>query len=135
MTAPRAAHDEGSISLGLVVMAVAVLVAIGLVVDGGAKLRAVEQATRVAAEAARAGAQEVDVTAVQTAGTTSLDPARARTAARTVLDAAGVEGEVQATQTRVTVHATASRSTVFLGMIGVNSVTGHGSAQAGLTVR
>ena len=135
MTTSRAARDEGSISLGLVVMVVAVMVAIGLVIDGGAKIRAVEQATRVAAEAARAGAQEVDVTAVQTAGATALDPARARTAARAVLEAAGVQGEVHATQTRVTVDATVSRSTVFLGMIGVNSVTGHGSADAGLTIR
>ena len=135
MTGPRIADDEGSITLGLVVMVVAALVSIGLVVDGGAKIRAVEQATRVAAEAARAGAQEVDVATVQTSGTTALDPARARTAARAVLDAEGVDGEVHATRTTVTVDAAVTRHTVFLGMIGVNSVTGRGSADVGLAIR
>lgn len=135
MSTSRRAEDEGSITLGLVVMVVAMLVSIGLVVDGGTKIRAVEQATRVAAEAARAGAQEVDVATVQTSGTTALDPARARTAARAVLDAAGVVGEVHATRTTVSVDAAVTRHTVFLGMIGVNSVTGHGSAEAGLTIR
>ena len=127
--------EQGSITIGLVVLVLAMFAAVGLVVDGGAKVQAVQQATRVAAEAARAGAQEVNAAGVQTGGTARLNPARARTAARAVLADAGVTGTVTATGTAVSVQASVSRPTVFLGMLGTNSVTGTGSATSGVTIR
>jgi Flp pilus assembly protein TadG len=127
--------DGGSISLTLVVMVSSLLVAVGLVVDGGAKLRAVQQATAVAGEAARAATQQVNVVGVQTAGTARLDVAAARRAARETLTDAGVEGSVTVDTGQVSVTATVSRPTIFLSLLGVGSVMGSGSATADLTVR
>lgn len=131
----RRPDDSGSISLALVVMVTALLVAVGLVVDGGTKLRAVQQATSVAGEAARAASQQVSVAVVQTAGSARLDAAAARRAAEDTLAEAGVEGSVTVAAGRVSVTAKVSRPTVFLSLLGVSSVTGSGSATADLTVR
>ena len=128
-------NDEGSISLTLVVMVSALLIAVGLVVDGGAKLRAVQQATAAAGEAARAATQQMNVAAVQTSGAARLDAGAARRAARETLAAAGVEGTVTVAAGRVSVTATVSRPTVFLGLLGVSSVTGTGTATSELTLR
>ncbi len=128
-------RDGGSISLTLVVMVTALLVAVGLVVDGGAKLRAVQQATAVAGEAARAATQQVNVAQVQTAGTARLNAAAARRAVRETLAEAGVDGTVTVATGQVSVTATVTRPTVFLSLLGVGSVTGTGAATADLTVR
>jgi Flp pilus assembly protein TadG len=131
----RLRRDDGTITLGLVVLVLAALAAVGLVVDGGAKVRAVQTATRVAAEAARAGAQQADVAAVQAGDGLVLDPARARAAALAVLSDAGVPGSVTTTPDRVSVTASVTRPTVFLGMFGTNTVTGTGSGSAAVTTR
>ena len=59
MTTRRAVPFEGdqagSVTLFGVVAGLALLVLVGLVVDGGAKVRAVQRADAIAAEAARAG--------------------------------------------------------------------------------
>lgn len=128
-------RDDGSVSLTLVVMVTALLVAVGLVVDGGAKLRAAQQATAVAGEAARAATQQVNVAQVQTAGTARLDTAAARRAARETLVEAGVDGTVTVATGQVSVTATVTRPTVFLSLLGVGSVTGTGAATADLTIR
>ncbi len=128
-------RDGGSISLTLVVMVTALLVAVGLVVDGGAKLRAVQRATAVAGEAARAATQQVNVAQVQTAGTARLDAAAARRAAGETLAEAGVDGTVTVATGQVSVTATVKRPTVFLSLLGVGSVTGTGAATADLTIR
>lgn len=130
----RVRDERGTITLPLTVLVLALLVSVGLVVDGGAKVRAVQQATRVAAEAARAGAQEVNVAAVQTGGTPTIDPYRARLAAQALLADAGVTGTVTASTTEVQVRASVTRPTVFLGLIGTSTVTGTGSAASGLTI-
>lgn len=127
--------DEGSVSLTLVVMVSALLVAVGLVIDGGAKLRAVHQATAAAGEAARAATQRLNVSGVQTSGAAGLEAGAARRAAREALAAAGVEGTVTVAGGRVSVSAAVSRPTVFLGLLGVSSVTGTGTATSELTLR
>ena len=50
-------------SLFVIVLAVALLAAVGLVVDGGGKIRALERADETAREAARAGTQMLEVPA------------------------------------------------------------------------
>ena len=49
-----ARRDDGSISLWVAVTFMAILAVAGLVIDGGAKIRAAERADQVAVEAARA---------------------------------------------------------------------------------
>ncbi|MGH3396795.1 MAG: pilus assembly protein TadG-related protein, partial [Streptosporangiaceae bacterium] len=53
MSQPR---ERGSLTLLLAVMFVALPALAGIVIDGGAKLTAAENATAIAQEAARAGA-------------------------------------------------------------------------------
>jgi Flp pilus assembly protein TadG len=131
---PRLHDDRGSASLMFAVMGIALLLAIGLVVDGGAKIRAVQSASSAAAEAARAGAQQVDVAAVQTAAGIVLQPQRAQRAAEATLAASGATGWVRADRTEVQVRATVSSRTVFLGLVGIDEVQGSGEATARLTV-
>ena len=52
-------HEAGSVTVFLAITVVGLLVLIGLVVDGGVKIRAAQHADAVAAEAARAAGQEV----------------------------------------------------------------------------
>lgn len=127
--------EEGSVTLMLVVMVTALLVAVGLVVDGGAKLRAVEQATAVAGEAARAATQQVNVAQVQSAGSARLDSPAARRAAQDTLAEAGVDGSVTVSSGRVVISAHVTRPTVFLSVVGIPSVSGSASATADLTIR
>lgn len=135
MKAPRHCDDDrGSVTLMLVVLVLALFLCIGLVVDGGAKIGAVQQANRVAAEAARAGTQQVDVAEVQLGGAAQLAPAAARTAAYAALAAAGVNGSVTVTGTQVTVTTTLTKPTVFLGLLGIGHVTGTGTAIADLAI-
>ena len=72
--------------------------------------------------AARAGAQEVDIAAVQTAAGIVLQPQRARRAAEATLEASGATGSVRADRTEVQVRATVSTRTVFLGLLGIDEV-------------
>jgi Flp pilus assembly protein TadG len=87
------------------VVAVACLLMVGLVLDGGAVLRARSRSFDLAGAAARAGAQELDQVAL-TEGQVVLAPAAASEAATDYLAAHGVTGEVVVTtlEIEVTVH-------------------------------
>jgi hypothetical protein len=75
------------IALGLVMVA-------GLVYDGGQVLSAQATARDLAGNAARAGAQELDLDVLRAEGVARLDPGRASAAAEDYLGANGVEGTV-----------------------------------------
>jgi hypothetical protein len=140
---PRADRDQGSASLFFIVALAGLLVLTGLVVDGGAKARAVSRATTLASEAARAGAQAIDVPAVLTGSRAAVDPARAQDAALAYLAAADPDGTAKGTVTgiaavtdgghRIAVEVTLSQPTLFLGLIGIRQLTVHGTATAVLT--
>jgi hypothetical protein len=102
----------------------ALLAAAGLVVDGGAKLRAAREASAVAEEAARAGAGRIDRSrAYSTGGRFVVDRTAAVAAARAYLADSGNSGSVEVVgprQIRVTV--TISKPTVLLSAIGVGEV-------------
>jgi len=121
--------DEGSVSIFVVIAAVAVLLVLGLVADGGARVRAVQRADALAAEAARAGGQIIDAPTAVGGGTVRVDRQGALEAAQAYLAAAGQSGDVaisdDARSLEVTV--TITRPTVFLSLIGITttSATGH----------
>jgi hypothetical protein len=130
---PRRAGEAGSVSLFGAIVAVALLVATGLAVDGGAKVRATQQADTYAEEAARAGGQAIEPAPAIQGEELRLDRARAASAAQAHLDAAGVPGTARLTGTAtLRVEVTITRPTVFLGLIGINTVTAHGRATARL---
>jgi hypothetical protein len=82
------AADRGSVSLWVAVMAVAVMVTLVLIVDGGAKIRAGNRADIAAAEAARAA---VLAAGPRPAGT-SAEARLAVAAAKAYLAKDGVQG-------------------------------------------
>ena len=127
----RRRRDEGTVTAFTVLLTTALLACAGLVLDGGLALSARVRAVAVAQEAARAGAQQVDLDAYRTSGTVALRPDAAIAAAAAHLAAVGVSGQVSATTDAVTVTVTTTQPTRLLGLIGVTAlhVTGHASAR------
>jgi hypothetical protein len=132
----RPAHDEGRIALLVLVLAFAVLAMIGLSVDGGGKVRALQRADNLAAEAARAAGQAILGPQAIQGGDKILDPTAAVVAARAYLASADVEGTVTVAPDRkhVTVSVTIVYHTVFLGMVGIPTLTVTRQATAVLVV-
>jgi hypothetical protein len=125
-------HDEGRIALLVAVMAVAVLAMIGLSVDGGGKVRALERADNLASEAARAAGQAILAPQAIAGGEKVVDPTAAIAAAQTYLNAAGVTGVVTVSPDRkhITVTVTIVYPTVFLGLVGIDTLTATRQATA-----
>ena len=124
-------RDVGSATVFVAVTMLGLLVLCGLLVDGGAKLRATQRADRIAAEAARAAGQAVDPAAL-VAGDVTVDRAAAVESAQQHLAAAGVTGTVALSPdgTAIDVDVAVTAPSVFLGLVGIESfsVTGHGRA-------
>jgi Flp pilus assembly protein TadG len=85
--------EEGTVSVFVAVLAVALVAVAGLAYDGGQIIAATAHARDVAGAAARAGAQQAAPAEVH-AGRTGLDPAAAHAAAAGFLDTAGATGTV-----------------------------------------
>jgi hypothetical protein len=99
-------HDEeGTVSVFVAVLAVALVAVAGLAYDGGQIIAATAHARDVAGAAARAGAQQAAAAEVH-AGRTGLDPAAAYAAAAGFLDAAGATGTVTVDGPQVRVSVT-----------------------------
>ena len=124
--------DDGSATVFLSITVLGLLVLIGLVVDGGAKIRGIQRADALAADAARVAGQRIDVPDAITGNDPTLDTRAAAAAARAYLTARGVTGTVTTTGTTVTVTVTDSTPTVFLGLIGIHTLTVDGHASATL---
>jgi len=126
----RQLDERGAISLFVIVITVALLAAIGLVVDGGGKIRALERADEAAREAARAGSQMLDVPAAVRGERVEVDPGAGGRAARAYLAATGVQGTVSVSGGLVTVSTRVEYRPVFLGLVGVGPVAVTGEASA-----
>jgi hypothetical protein len=124
-------RDGGMVTVFTALAALALLLMVGLVVDGAGRMRALGRADRVAAEAARAG-----VEAAESRGRTLvLDRPAARAAASSYLRAAGVAGTVTVTGPRtVAVVVTVTGTDIILGLVGSGTYAVTGSAQATLSV-
>jgi hypothetical protein len=106
----------------------------GIVVDGGAKLTADEDAVALAQEAARAGATTVDVSTAFASGSIVVDRRLALEAARRYLMGEGYDKfTVSAAGVRaIRVSVTITEPTKFLSLIGIDSFTSTGTATASL---
>jgi protein-disulfide isomerase-like protein with CxxC motif len=126
--------DRGAVTLFVAIAMVGLLALAGLVVDGGAKVRAVQRADRLAAEAARAAGQAIDVAGVLEGRDVRVDRRAALVAAESYLHASGVDGSARVIDggSGIAVTTTTSAPTVFLGLIGVPQFTVHGSAEVAL---
>jgi Flp pilus assembly protein TadG len=126
----RLGRDDGMIAAFVVVAIVGLFALVGFALDEGlafaAKLRAVGQAE----QAARAGAQQIDLTAYRTNGTLRLRPAAAVTAAQDYLNADHATGTATVNGDTVVVHVTALYDTQLLGIAGIHTITVHATGTA-----
>jgi hypothetical protein len=127
----RPPRDEQGLSITPFVSVIfaALIMTVGLVVDGGQKVAAASRAETAAAGASRAAG---NAAATQELG--ARNPVAAATlAARTYLAGQpGVTGSVTVSGGIVAVRTTATEPTIFLTMVGIDTVTGTGSAQASI---
>lgn len=126
-----ARSDQGSASLWMVFATVIVFAMAGLVFDGGALISAKRDAINDAEQAARAGAQAVDVGQLYDTGTApAIDPVAAVARAEQFLATNGWQGTATADATSVTVTITRDQSMTFLATFGVSDRTVTGTATA-----
>ncbi len=107
-------RDQGSLSIFVAVMAVGLVMAAGLAIDGGRKLNALGHARDIADNAARAGAQEVDLVHARSSGEVVLDPTAAEARAQSYLASVGRQGTVVVGRDTVTVTVTVDQPMVIL---------------------
>jgi hypothetical protein len=126
----RLAGDAGMISAFVVAAMIGLMAVVGLALDPGeayaAKIRAIGQAE----EAARAGAQQVNLTVYRTTGHLQLDPAAAEQAADRYLAAEGVTGTATATTAEVRVSITTAYRTQLWQLVGVDTIPIHATGTA-----
>jgi hypothetical protein len=123
----RCEDDRGAITIGVVAFTLTVLIAVGLVYDGGRKLNALSIARDVASNAARAGGQQV-AEEVRISGVPVLDEPRARAVAEQWVADSGHQGSVQVNGSTVTVTVAVTVQTVFLVGPMTASATEHATA-------
>ena len=128
----RARDERGQATAMVAVLAVALLALGALVFDGGQIFTARREANNLARQAARAGAQQLDVAQARV-GTFILDPVAAEAAARAYLEDVGVSPvSVRVTGDRVEVTVELTQPTPLLAILGIDqrTVTATASARA-----
>src|SRR5437867_2150719 len=88
----RDIEERGSVSAFVAVIAFALIMVAGMAYDGGEIVAAQATARDLAAGAARAGAQEIDLDHLRATGIAVLDPDRAIASAEAYLTQAGYTG-------------------------------------------
>lgn len=141
LRAVRAAGDgdRGSASVFVIGMIVVLMVVAGLVVDGGRAINARARVLDDAEQAARAGANQLDVGTLRATGEVRIDPGAADAAARDFLRVRGYgAGDVQVTAdtAQVTVQVSDTVPTALLSLIFINEfdVTGGAGARAAVGI-
>lgn len=126
--------DRGSMSLFLAMSALAILMVMGLLVDGGGALNASNRATSLAQEAARTAGQQIDPAQAIEGTAITIDPDAARAAALDYLAAANVQGDVEITGggQDLTVTVRDTYATHFASLLGVGTIHVDGTATAHL---
>ncbi|MGH9030833.1 MAG: pilus assembly protein TadG-related protein [Acidimicrobiia bacterium] len=128
----RARDERGQVTAMVAILSVALLALGALVFDGGQIFTARREANNLARQAARAGAQQLDVAQAR-AGTFTLDPAAADTAVRDYLGDQGITPtSLRITGDRVEVTVTLTQPTRLLALLGIEerTVTATASARA-----
>ena len=123
--------ESGSISAGIALSAVPMIILAGLAVDLGGQVHARQHAIDVAAQAARTGGQQIQIARAVHGNGVRTDPSQAVAAARAFLAASDVTGSVTLRGgATVVVTTRATYETKFLGIVGISSLTATGSAES-----
>ncbi|WP_331736075.1 pilus assembly protein TadG-related protein [Streptomyces sp. NBC_00057] len=127
-------RDRGFMSVFFALTTIAILMVMGLLVDGGGALNAGNRATSLAQEAARTAGQQLDPAQAIEGTAITIDPDAAVGAAQDYLAAANVQGDVRISDNgqtlNVTVHDT--YTTYFAQFIGMATISVTGTAKAHL---
>jgi hypothetical protein len=128
--AAAGSRDRGALSLFVAISAVGLLALCGLVLDGGGRLNAQEEATAIAREAARTGCEQIDQRALLAGRGYVLDLPSATAAAYGYLAQAKVSGSpvIGPLGCRVSIRYNYPTST--LAIIGITSLTVDATASA-----
>lgn len=118
-------HGGGGISLFMVLATVAVIVIVGLVVDGGAKAAGLDKASRLAAEAARSALQVANLAADEVPET-----AAEREVSRYLTSAGATSWTTRIDGSAVVVTVTLSEPTKLLSLMGFDAWTVTASSRA-----
>ncbi|WP_314223634.1 pilus assembly protein TadG-related protein [Streptomyces zaehneri] len=126
--------DRGGVTVFVAVCVVALIGIIGVAVDGGSKMRAVERADYIAGEAARAGGQAIHPAEAINGDPIVVDPQNAQAAAQAYLRSAGATGTVSVSGDGKTLHVrvTGTYDTKFLSVVGIGSLSVSGQGKATL---
>jgi Flp pilus assembly protein TadG len=132
----RLRHDErGSVSVWAVLIVAVFTLVVGISVDLTGQIAAKQQATDIAAQAARIAGQQADPNRLM-GGENSVvvDTTRARRAALDYIAGADMTGTVNVTAggTQLEVMVTATYTPVFLTAIGIGPLTVTGTSTARL---
>jgi Flp pilus assembly protein TadG len=122
--------DRGSATAFGLFLIVVVLVLAAAIIEGGNAMSARGHATDVAQQAARAGANKVDLAALRDDGVVRIDPAAAEAAALAFLAQVGETGTATATPAQVSVTVTVTRPGILVPILGINTLTVHSTATA-----
>lgn len=125
--------DEGAASAFVLGIVLALMVVAGLVVDGGRAVNARAEILDDVEQAARAGANQVDVASLRSGGQVVVAPTAARQAAVDHLVALGYDASrvsVSADSATVTVEASDVVPTALLSLVFVDSFEVRGQAVA-----
>jgi Putative Flp pilus-assembly TadE/G-like len=125
-------RERGSVTAFVVVFTVALIAVAGLVADGGRIITAHREAFNEAEAAARAGAQDVDISALRAGTGVVLDPDAARQRALDYLASTGHYGTVEVDGDVVRVYVRITEDMTILGAFGIGpkTVEGEGEARA-----
>lgn len=126
----RAEREAGFVTAFVLSIFVTLLLFAGLVLDGGLALAGRVTALDEAQQAARAGAQALDLTVFRAIGAATLSPQAAITAAQGYLAHTGDSGTVSVAGTAVTVTVTHIQHTQLLALAGLRTITVHATATA-----
>jgi hypothetical protein len=126
----RLREDAGMASVWMLFTGFIAILVAAVIFAGGVVFGACTHGYDLAQQAARAGAQHIDLVTYRTSGVLRLNPAQAATAARQFLAAAGATGTVTVTLARITVTATSRQPTPMLSPFGVAAVTVTATATA-----
>jgi Flp pilus assembly protein TadG len=127
----RHEEERGSASIYFLLTATAVIIATGLLVDGGETLAARAQVIDHAEQAARAGVEQLELDQLRDGHPTPA-PAHAITVAEHYLHQAGDTGTAEITGQTLTVTAQRTIASRILGAFGIGRFTATGKGVATL---
>ncbi len=129
----RRGRDAGAMSVFVIGMSLVLFGVAGLAIDVGRVINARDRAYDVAEQAARKGADQINVTTLRVSGVVVLDQGQAGAAARSYVSSNSgysLDGPITTTATTVTVPLKATLPTSLLSLVGINDLDIKASATA-----